>query len=220
MRRGSQTAPYRRRHPQIMADTLVPVFDLGNVLLFVHEDRFFDKLVSSCRAGVPVEELFYREFARHRVATGGDFNLIHPTLVREASLRMGLEQFRLAWNDAFTPNPPMLELVAELPRPRYLLSNTNEPHVAWFHEQYPEILALFDQCVFSNEVGISKPDLAIYRIVESLSGRSPDCHVFFDDVMANVEGALAAGWQAFQFHGVQDCRERLAQLRQPGARGE
>lgn len=196
----------------MMGDMIVPVFDLGNVLLFVHEERFFDKLAVRCRPGAPALEVFYREFRRHNVANGGDFNLLHPALVREADLQMTLEEFRLAWNDAFTPNPPMLELVAELPRPRYLLSNTNEPHVTWFRERYPQILRVFDHCVFSNEVGVSKPDLAIYRIVESRSGRPPGAHVFFDDILANVEAARLAGWEAYQFTGVEECRGRLEEL--------
>jgi len=188
---------------------LVHVFDLGNVLLFVHEEVFYQKLLARCRAGAPAVELFYEHFGRNNVSCGGDFNAIYSALAQEAGLTMTLEEFRLAWNDAFSPNPPMIEFVRGLPRPLYLLSNTNEPHVSWFHEHYPYILELFDACVFSNEVGLRKPDPAIYRHVEGLSGQPPARHVFVDDMAENVEGALAAGWRGIVFRGVEDCRRQL-----------
>ena len=197
---------------ETMARLLVHVFDLGNVLIFVHEEVFLEKLRAKSRPGGRAVELFWEHFDGSRADRGGDFNSIHPVLVREADLKMTLEEFRLAWNDMFTPNPPMIELVSEVRGPRVLLSNTNEPHVAWFHEEYPHILALFDHCVFSNEVGVRKPELGIYRHVESLTGHQPEDHVFVDDRQDNVEGAVAAGWHGIQFRGVEDCRERLGEL--------
>ena len=66
--------------------------------------------------------------------------------------------------------------------------------------------------VFSHEVGVRKPDRPIFRHVESLSGRPAEEHVFVDDLPEHVAGARAAGWQAIQFRGVEDCRRRLAAL--------
>jgi putative hydrolase of the HAD superfamily len=196
-----------------MSDLWVHVFDLGGVLIFVHEERFYQEVQARCRPDAPLRALFLEHFDRNNVACGGDFDALHPALVAEAGLHMTLGEFRLAWNDMFTPNRPMLQLVDQLPRPRYLLSNTNEPHVAWFHEHYRYVLALFDHCVFSNEVGVRKPDLAIYRHVESLSGRPPGHHVFADDFWENVQGAVAAGWQGIHFTGLDDYRQRLAALK-------
>jgi HAD superfamily hydrolase (TIGR01509 family) len=188
---------------------VVPVFDLGEVLVFVHEEWFLEKLEGACREGARAQDAFFRHFDRLGINRGGDFAGLHPLLVEEIGLRMRPEEFRLAWQDIFTANQPMIEFVAALPRPRYLLSNTSEPHVAWLRERYPQSLDVFDHCVLSYEVGAEKPDLAIYRMVESVSGQPPESHVFFDDRPDNVEGARAAGWQAYQFVGVEECRERL-----------
>jgi len=188
---------------------VVPVFDLGEVLVFVHEERFLEKLEGACRERTKAQEVFFRHFDRLGINRGGDFAALHPLLVEGIGLRMEPEEFRLAWQDMFTPNEPMIEFVAGLPRPRYLLSNTSEPHVTWLRERYPQALGVFDHCVLSCEVGVEKPDLAIYRMVESVSGRPPESHVFFDDRADNVEGARAAGWHAYQFVGVEECRERL-----------
>ena len=191
---------------------LVCVFDLGNVLLFVHEHLFFDRVRPRCRAGAQVRETFYREYERAAVDRGGDFGQVHSALVREVGLDMPMDEFRLAWNDIFTPNPPMIELVRRTPRPRLLLSNTNEPHAAWIREHYPEVLAPFDECIFSNEIGARKPDVAAFRHVERITGRPAGEHLFVDDLPRNVEGARKAGWRAVQFVGVEDLRRRLEAL--------
>jgi putative hydrolase of the HAD superfamily len=192
--------------------SLIHVFDLGNVLVFVHEEWFLDKLRASCRPGAPVEQVFREHYERARVDRGGEFDSLHPLLVRDLGLTMSREELRLAWQDTFSLNPPMLEVVGELPRPRFMLSNTNAPHVKWIEERWPEVFALFDRCVFSHEVGMRKPELGIFRHVESLSGEPAERHVFIDDLPEHIAGARAAGWQAFQFRGVEDCRRRLAGL--------
>ncbi|MCP2250781.1 HAD-IA family hydrolase [Lentzea aerocolonigenes] len=52
----------------------------------------------------------------------------------------------------------------------------------------------FRHLVFSGDLGLAKPDLEIWRHVESVIGSSDV--IFFDDRTSNVEGALAAGWDA------------------------
>jgi HAD superfamily hydrolase (TIGR01509 family) len=192
--------------------SLVHVFDLGNVLIFVHEERFLDRLRASCRPAAPVEEAFREHYEGARVDRGGDFESLHPLLVRDLGLTLSPAELRLAWQDIFSLNPPMVEFVRALPRPRFMLSNTNAPHVGRIGEQWPELFPLFDECVFSHEVGMRKPDPAIFRHVESLSGRPAAEHVFVDDLPELVAGARAVGWEAIQFRGVEDCRRRLVEL--------
>jgi len=91
---------------------VVPVFDLGEVLVFVHLQWFFDKLESACRDGARAQEVFLRHFDRLGINRGGEFVALHPLLVEEVGLRMGPEELRVAWQDMFTPNEPMIEFVA------------------------------------------------------------------------------------------------------------
>ena len=195
---------------------LIRVFDLGNVLLFVNEALFFERVRPRCRPGCRLEETFPEYYDRARIDRDGDFEALHDELVRDLGLSMDCGELREAWNDIFTPNPPMLEVVRASPRPRYLLSNTNAPHVEWIRESYPDIFPLFDGCVLSNEVGVRKPDPAAYRHVESLSGEPAKRHVFIDDVPEFVAGAQAVGWQAIHFQGVEDCLKQLAELESQG----
>ena len=191
---------------------LIHVFDLGNVLLFVNGHVFFDRLRARCRPCANLEQRFNEHYERSRLDRGGDFTALHHEVVRDLDLDMDLAEFTHIWNDIFAPNPPMLEVVKRIPRPRYLLSNTNAPHVEWIRDRYPDIFPLFDHCVFSNEAGCRKPDPAIYRRIESLTGRPPQDHIFVDDIPDFVSGAQAVGWQAIQFVGVEDYLQRLATL--------
>jgi len=195
---------------------LIRVFDLGNVLLFVNEGIFFDKLRPRCRTE-RLEEEFAQRYDRARISRGGDFAAFYEELVRDLGLSMGFEEFRAAWNDIFELNPPMLEVVKQSPRPRYLLSNTNEPHVEWIREHYPQIFPLFDRCVLSNEVGMRKPEAGIYRHVQSLSGAAPERHVFIDDIPEFVQGARTVGWHGIVFRGVEDCLRELAEAEETAA---
>jgi putative hydrolase of the HAD superfamily len=54
-----------------------------------------------------------------------------------------------------------------------------------------------DDIVYSHEVGLAKPDPAVYALTAERLGVEPGEIAFLDDVPANVEAACAAGW-----HGV------------------
>jgi len=191
---------------------LVHILDLGNVLIAHEEGLFYERVRERGRAGAPVVEVVNRHLEELAVDIGGDFDQLHPRLVQDLGLTMSLAELRLAWNDIFTPIGEMIELAAAMPRPRYLLSTTNEPHVTWLREHYGYVFDLFDHCFLTCEIGLRKPDLALFRHAESVTQQPPERHVFVDDREENVAGARAAGWHAFQFAGVEDCRRRLAEL--------
>jgi epoxide hydrolase-like predicted phosphatase len=52
---------------------------------------------------------------------------------------------------------------------------------------------LFDVLVISGEVGLRKPEPAIYRLAAERLGVQPDECVFVDDLAVNVRGAAAVG---------------------------
>ena len=71
-------------------------------------------------------------------------------------------------------------------------------------------LNAFRGITVSAEIGLMKPELAIYRHHEKTFGLDPAATLFFDDSAANVEGARAAGWKAEQFTGADKMRADLA----------
>lgn len=64
----------------------------------------------------------------------------------------------------------------------------------------------------SGEVGLIKPDEAIYRLHADTFGLSPAATLFIDDSAKNVEGAKAAGWQAVLFEGAKQLENDLRRL--------
>jgi epoxide hydrolase-like predicted phosphatase len=87
---------------------------------------------------------------------------------------------------------PMVEAVRDIHRagvPTALLSNS------WGVEYYPRDLLgeLFDQVVISGEVGLRKPDRAVFLLVAERLGLPPHRCVFVDDTKGNVEAAEAVG---------------------------
>lgn len=55
---------------------------------------------------------------------------------------------------------------------------------------------LVDDIVYSHEVGLAKPDRAIFYLTCTRLGVKPDETVFVDDIEANVDGAARAGLHA------------------------
>ncbi len=64
----------------------------------------------------------------------------------------------------------------------------------------------------SGEIGLIKPDIAIYQRHAADFGLDPAASVFIDDSVKNVEGARAAGWQAVLFEGAGKLRDDLRGL--------
>ena len=67
---------------------------------------------------------------------------------------------------------------------------------------------LFDDVVCSGDVGLAKPDPAIYRLAAKRLGVPVEACLFVDDMRRNVDGARAAGMRAHHHH-----RSRMADLR-------
>jgi 2-haloacid dehalogenase len=62
----------------------------------------------------------------------------------------------------------------------------------------------------SGEIGLIKPDLAIYEKHARDFGLVPENTIFIDDSFPNVEAARTAGWQAVHFTGAEKLRKDLA----------
>jgi len=101
----------------------------------------------------------------------------------------------------FTYRPAMIETVAALkPRLRKLalLSNINFEGIDRLRSTFPR-LDLFDQTTFSCELGLMKPERAIYEHCLREMGVEPDESLFVDDTAENVAGARAVGMNAHRF---------------------
>jgi putative hydrolase of the HAD superfamily len=118
-----------------------------------------------------------------------------------------LDQFQ-SWLGG--PLPGAEALVDEVRRthPAGCLSNTNALHwdrnfVRW------SILDAFDFRFLSFQLGIVKPDRALFERVAELLPVDAGRVLFLDDNLVNVEGARAVGFVAAHVRGVQEARRAL-----------
>lgn len=106
------------------------------------------------------------------------------------------------WNAMLGTIPQeRIQLVHRL-KERYqvlLLSNTNAIHVPAFEAivargtGIADFKALFHGAYYSCEIGMRKPDAAIFHHVLGLHGADPERTLFIDDSMQHVVGARTAG---------------------------
>jgi HAD superfamily hydrolase (TIGR01509 family) len=91
------------------------------------------------------------------------------------------------------------------------LSNTNALDAARFRDEFA-LDRRFDHCVFSNEIGLRKPDRECYAHVLARVGLAaqPWRVAFFDDSLSCVQGARAVGMAAYQTTSVAAIRGHLA----------
>lgn len=108
------------------------------------------------------------------------------------------------------PDPPMFDLVEEL---RDLGIRVGLLSNSWGNT-YPRerIDALFDPVVISGEVGLRKPQAAIYELALARLGIPADRVLFVDDAEPNVLGARAAGLRGLLHSGPATTRAALADL--------
>jgi epoxide hydrolase-like predicted phosphatase len=89
-----------------------------------------------------------------------------------------------------------------------LTNNVREGSSSW-RAKIP-VDELFDVVIDSSEVGMRKPNPAIYLLaLEQLGVDDPSRAVFIDDAPGNVDGARAAGLHALLFEDAESCLTAL-----------
>ena len=110
-----------------------------------------------------------------------------------------------------TQNDAMLAWQQELKQSGFLtaiLSNMGDSVHANIEREF-DWLSRFDVLVWSYQLGIAKPDPAIYRHVLKELGTESEEAVFIDDKRINVDAALALGMKGILFTSVSQLRTDL-----------
>lgn len=106
-----------------------------------------------------------------------------------------------AWNALLLDFPSIrVELLQQL-RSDYrlfLLSNTNQIHFEKYTQQFQAIYgypleSLFEKMWFSHQIGLSKPDTAVFEFVLKDKNLNPAETLFIDDTLMHVEAARKSG---------------------------
>jgi 2-haloacid dehalogenase len=70
-------------------------------------------------------------------------------------------------------------------------------------------LKWFDQMIISGEVGLAKPDKAIFMLAAQRVGRTPADCLFIDDLPVNIDAAREYGFQTIQFISPKNLRDEM-----------
>lgn len=95
--------------------------------------------------------------------------------------------------------------------PVYAITNFNAEKLAVAGELYP-FLKDFDGVIVSSEVGLIKPDPAIFQAFFQTYDKAPEDCVFIDDREINIEASKAIGMHGLHFTGPSQLRSELAAL--------
>ena len=201
----------------------IVVFDFGGVLVDWNPRHLYRKLIAN-----PAEmERFLAEVTTrewHAVQDhGGDgaeatrrLQALHPG--KETLIAAFYERFAEMNDVVFPEMVALVERLHTAGTPLYLLSNAPDLLDTWLRgparRSHP-FLGLFRDYVVSGLVKCSKPDAAIYQLACRTGGFAPHEAVFIDDVLANAEGARAAGMAAIHHRSAAETSAELRKLGLP-----
>ena len=151
----------------------------------------------------------------HRLERGeiglGEYLPAVLALAAEADVELDFNQLR-GFNERIVVQDAVVDKVRSLRADGYrtgvVTNNVREASAGW--RALLPVDELFDVIVDSSDVGVRKPDPAIFAVaLERLGGIEPSSAVFLDDAPGNVEGARRAGLHAIH---VEDQTAALAEL--------
>ena len=195
------------------------VFDLGGVLI----DLDFDRCVRAFIEGLGYERIRDLLDLWHQKGIYGDMEagLITADEFRAEVLResrpgcVPADVDRAMAGLLVGMDPRKVPLLEELSRKYtiYGLSNNNEISVQRMHEIYEENgldwQRIFRKEFISSRMKMLKPSREIFDAAAAEIGLPPSEILFVDDSQTNVDGALAAGWQALYYQQGTDLRACL-----------
>ncbi len=123
-----------------------------------------------------------------------------------------LARLHRAATEFFELNASILPVISGLCQTRFplgILSNTCVSHWDYCRQRFAFIRECFQVSVPSYEVGFLKPHKEIYDLAARRARVAPEEIFFTDDLLENVEGARAAGWDAVQFTSARQLAEEL-----------
>lgn len=108
------------------------------------------------------------------------------------------------------PNEPLFAYIRDTISPSYQVGMLSNAGANWLDTMFaPWQVALFDEVLLSYELGVVKPDPAMYETIALRLGVLPEEAVFIDDRMGFVTGAHAVGMPALQYRDMVQMKAEL-----------
>ncbi|MFC3393783.1 glucose-1-phosphatase [Brenneria rubrifaciens] len=175
------------------------IFDLGNVVIDIDFNRVlgvWSKLSSAPLATLKERFVIGEAFEQHERGEISDEEFA-VRLCGEMGILLSFEQFSAGWQAIFVAlRPEVIAIMQQLRKNGHravILSNTNRLHCNHWPNLFPEVENAADRLYLSQNIGLRKPEAAIYQHVLTQEGVTPEQAIFFDDNPANVAAAQALG---------------------------
>ena len=190
----------------------VMVFDIGRVLIGWDPEGFYDRAIGPAR-----RQALFKAVDLHRMNLNIDLGIGFRDVVADCAARHpDWAAEIMLWHDRWSDMVPgpIAGSVALLHRlrasgvPVLALTNFGRETLEIAKARF-DFLNAFDRMFVSAELGLIKPDPAIYAAVES-AGYAPEALFFADDMPANVAAAAARGWHTHRFETPEGLAAALA----------
>jgi putative hydrolase of the HAD superfamily len=116
-----------------------------------------------------------------------------------------------------TKNTDLLAYIAELRQRGYKIGLLSNIATNWIRDHFltDAEQALFDEFVFSYEVGLTKPDPRIFQLMAERLGAEPAACIMIDDIDSYCAAAREQGMQAVQYQSFEQLKAELEPLLNP-----
>ena len=191
------------------------IFDYGMVLTGLPNQAAHDEMLRI--TGLPHEQFEKLYWADRHAYDEGKLTGIAfwQKFLRDSKLDLGPnavdELNRWDANMWTTQNPAMLAWQLQLKQHGLrtaILSNMGDSVLESIEREF-DWLPRFDVLIWSYQLGMAKPEAAIYRHTLEKLGTLPGETLFIDDKAANIDAARALGMIAIQFSTIERLRHDL-----------
>ena len=204
----------------------VIVYDLGGVLIdwnprHLYRELFEDEATMEWFLAEVCHGAWNEEQDRGRTFAAG----IEEAAARHPDRRALIEAYFARWGEMMAGEiEGAVAILAELKNAGYELHALTN----WSAETFPfarerfAFIEWFESILVSAEVGLIKPDPAIFQLLLERIGRTPAECIYIDDNPKNVAGAAALGFDGIAFASAEQLRDALVRrglLAGPGEQG-
>ena len=188
------------------------VFDIGNVLIEWHPERYFDRIIGSDKRRALFSEVDLHGM-NDRIDLGEGFrDVIYSVADANPKWRAEIQDWHDNWIQLASPSIDhsvrLLKALRSSGIPVFSLTNFGIESFAYAQKNY-DFLKEFDRDYVSGHLRVIKPDPKIYEILEQDCGIEPSKLLFTDDRADNIAMAKSRGWQTHLFEGAQGWADRL-----------
>lgn len=192
------------------------IFDLGNVLLGWDARRLYQRFFPDLQAVDSfLEQIRFKEW-NARLDAGLPFHQGVAELSQKFPQHAELiAAYDTDWHESLTGTyDETIEIARQLKQAGWvlhLLSNFSSEKFKLIEASLP-FLSLFEDKIISGEHHLVKPDPAIFHLtLQRIQRKAGEC-LFIDDSLANIEAAIALGFQTIHYQSPTQLRSALQNL--------